>query len=100
MMANVLGGLVAPQRPFNRAATVFASLTALVLSVGFAPSAGTQTTTCGAPDLGGRVEVWSASPTATPPTPSRVCNPERGVRPRVATHAQPHGSASRHAHPD
>ena len=77
-MANVLEGLVAPQRPFNRAATVFASLTALVLSVGFAPSAGAQTTTCGAPDLGGRVEVWSASPTATPPHTVTRVQPRKG----------------------
>ena len=41
------------------AATVLALLTTLTLSPEFIPSAGAQTTTCGAPDLGGRVEVWS-----------------------------------------
>ena len=46
--------------PFRSAATVLALLTALTLSLGFVPSAGAQTTTCGTPDLGGRVEVWSA----------------------------------------
>ena len=49
----------APRTPFRSAATVLALLTTLTLSLGFLPSAGAQTTTCGAPDLGGRVEVWS-----------------------------------------
>ena len=51
----------APRTPCRSAATVLAALTALTLSLGFTPSAGAQTTTCGAPDLGGRVEVWSAT---------------------------------------
>ena len=51
----------APRTPFRSAATALAALTTLVISLGFAPSAGAQTTTCGAPDLGGRVEVWSAT---------------------------------------
>ena len=50
-----------PRTPFRSAATVLALLTTLTLSLGFAPSAGAQTTTCGTPDLGGRVEVWSAT---------------------------------------
>ena len=51
----------APRTPFRSAATVLALLTTLTLSLGFVPSAGAQTTTCGAPDLGGRVEVWRAT---------------------------------------
>ena len=47
--------------PPSAARRLLASLTTLVLSLGFAPSAGAQTTTCGAPDLGGRTEVWSAT---------------------------------------
>ena len=47
-------------------ATVLALLTTLTLSLGFAPPASAQTTTCGAPDLGGRVEVWTAVLTVGP----------------------------------
>ena len=57
----------APRTPFRSAAT--ALLTTLTLSLGFVPSAGAQTTTCGAPDLGGRVEVWSAVLTVGPIMP-------------------------------
>ena len=45
---------------------MLALLTTLTLSLGFVPSASAQTTTCGAPDLGGRVEVWSATLTPGP----------------------------------
>ena len=51
----------APRTPFRSAATVLALLTTLTLSLGFVPSAGAQNTTCGTPDLGGRVEVWTAT---------------------------------------
>ena len=40
---------------------MLAALTTLALSLGFVPSVGAQTTTCGAPDLAGRVEVWRAT---------------------------------------
>ena len=56
----------APRTPFRSAAKVLALLTTLTLSLGFVPSAGAQTTTCGAPDLGGRTEVWSATLTVAP----------------------------------
>ena len=46
--------------PLNRAPLVLASLTALALSVGLSAPGAAQTT-CGTPDLGGRVEVWSAT---------------------------------------
>ena len=51
----------APRTPFRSAATVLALLTTLTLSLGFIPSAGAQTFTCGALDLGGRNEIWSAT---------------------------------------
>ena len=62
----------APRAPFRNAATVLTLLTTLTLSLGFVPSAGAQTTTCGTPDLGGRVEVWSATLTVEPITYSGV----------------------------
>ena len=52
----------APRTPFRSAATVLALLTTLTLSLGFVPSAGAQTTTCGAPDSGrtSRGLEWSS----------------------------------------
>ena len=51
----------APRTPFRSAATVLALLTTLTLSLGFTPSAGAQTFTCGALDLAGRTEIWRAT---------------------------------------